>query len=138
MNVNVRVFDVIFIFMAALAIGYGVLTHLSRSGVELAGTTALTLSAGLAFFVATYLRFVNRRIDTLPEDYGDAEVSDGAGELGFFSPGSFWPVLMAFSIMVIGFGMAFWNWWVIIGGVVLLVIFVSGLVFEYHWGPEKH
>ena len=71
-------------------------------------------------------------------DPQEAEVSDGAGELGFFSPHSFWPFLLAFSIFIIGYGAAFWNWWVLIGGVVALIITASGLVFEYHWGREKH
>ena len=114
------------------------LTYLSRTGLEFAGTTALTLAAGLAFFVATYLRFVDRRIDTLPEDYDNAEVSDGAGELGFFSPSSFWPVCLAFGIVVIGYGAAYWNWWVLLGGAALTIAFATALVLEYHWGQEKH
>ncbi|WP_314038838.1 cytochrome c oxidase subunit 4 [Dietzia sp. CH92] len=138
MSATVRIFDALFIFLAALAIAYGYLTGTSRTGVEWVGTTALVLSAGLSLLIGGYLRFVARRISTLPEDFEEAEVSDGAGELGFFSPHSFWPFLVAFAIFIIGYGAAFWNWWVLIGGAVALIIFVSGLVFEYHWGREKH
>ena len=138
MNATVRIFDGLFIFLAVLGIGYGYLTGTSRTGVEWVGTTAFILSAGLSLLIGGYLRFVARRISTLPEDYEEAEVSDGAGELGFFSPHSLWPFMMAFSIFIIGYGAAFWNWWVLLGGASALIITVCGLVFEDHWGREKH
>lgn len=138
MNATVRIFDGLVIFFAVLGIGYAYLTGTSRTDVEWVGTTAFVLSAGLCLLVGGYLRFVARRINTLPEDYEEAEVSDGAGELGFFSPHSFWPFMMAFSIFLLGFGAAFWNWWVLIGSVIALIITICGLVFEYHWGQEKH
>ncbi|MCT2063348.1 cytochrome c oxidase subunit 4, partial [Dietzia cinnamea] len=131
MSATVRIFDALFIFLAILAIAYAYLTGTSRTGVEWVGTTALVLSAGLSLLIGGYLRFVARRISTLPEDYEEAEVSDGAGELGFFSPHSFWPFLLAFSVFVIGYGAAFWNWWVLIGGALGVIFCASGLVFEY-------
>ncbi|MCT1640765.1 cytochrome c oxidase subunit 4, partial [Dietzia cinnamea] len=127
MSATVRIFDALFIFLAFLAIAYGYLTGTSRTGVEWVGTTALVLSAGLSLLIGGYLRFVARRISTLPEDYEEAEVSDGAGELGFFSPHSFWPFLLAFSVFVIGYGAAFWNWWVLIGGALGVIFCASGL-----------
>ena len=138
MHAAMRVFDGLTLFMGILAVAYIVLTHQSRLNIEWAGGTALVLSTLLCLLIAGYLHFVNARISTLPEDYEEAEVSDGAGELGFFSPHSFWPFLLAFSVFIIGYGAAFWNWWVLIGGVVALIITASGLVFEYHWGREKH
>lgn len=138
MNATVRIFDGLVIFFAVLGIGYAYLTGTSRTGVEWVGSTAFVLSAGLCLLIGGYLRFVARRISTLPEDYEEAEISDGAGELGFFSPHSYWPFLMAFSILILGFGAAFWNWWILIAGVIALVITASALVFEYHWGQEKH
>ncbi|MFL0579352.1 cytochrome c oxidase subunit 4 [Dietzia sp. 179-F 9C3 NHS] len=138
MSATTKIFDGLFIFLAVVAVGYAYSTGRSRTDVEWVGTTALVLTAGLCLLVGGYLRFVGRRINTLPEDYEMAEVSDGAGELGFFSPHSFWPFLLASAIFVLGFGAAFWNWWVIIGGAVAIIITASGLVFEYHWGREKH
>ena len=138
MNATVRIFDALFIFLAVMGIAYAYLTGTSRTGVEWVGATAFVLSAGLSLLIGGYLRFVARRISTLPEDFEEAEVSDGAGELGFFSPHSYWPVLVAFSVFIIGYGAAFWNWWVLIGGAVALVITACGLVFEYHAGPEAH
>ena len=51
----------------------------------------------MALIIGTFFRFIARRLDTRPEDYDDAEVADGAGELGFFSPHSWWPLLIALS-----------------------------------------
>jgi hypothetical protein len=115
-----------------------VFTALSRTGIEWAGLTAIVLSAGLTLIVGTYFRFVARRLDTRPEDYDDAEISDGSGELGFFSPGSFWPMLLAASAAIAAVSLAYFQPWMIVVGVVLIIATAAGLVFEYHVGPEKH
>lgn len=138
MNATVRMFDGLTIFLVVLGFGYAYLTGTSRTGVEWVGSTAFVLSGGLCLLIGGYLRFVSRRISTLPEDFEEAEVSDGAGELGFFSPQSYWPFFMAFSVLIVGYGVAFWNWWILIGGVITLIFTASALVFEYHWGREKH
>ncbi|EYT64399.1 cytochrome C oxidase subunit IV [Dietzia sp. UCD-THP] len=138
MNATVRIFDGLVVFLAILAVAYTYLTGTSRTGIEWVGATSLVLSAGLCLLIGGYLRFVARRISTLPEDYEEAEISDGAGELGFFSPHSFWPFFVAASVMITGFGAAFWNWWVLLAGATALIITACALVFEYHWGREKH
>ena len=51
--------------------------------------------AACALIVGTYFRFVARRLEERPEDNPEAEVSDGAGDVGFFSPGSYWPIALA-------------------------------------------
>ena len=79
-----------------------------------------------------------RRLDTRPEDYDDAEIADGAGELGFYSAHSWWPILIALSASVTAVGGALWLPWLLITGVVFVLGSVSGLVFEYYVGPEKH
>ena len=61
----------------------------------MAGTAALLLSGGLLGIGGSFFWFVSRRIDARPEDRNDAEIAEGAGELGFFSPGSYWPVAIA-------------------------------------------
>ncbi|MBV9730795.1 MAG: cytochrome c oxidase subunit 4, partial [Pseudonocardiales bacterium] len=71
-----------------------------------------------------------------PEDNVEAEISDGAGEMGFFSPGSYWPFGMALSASVIGLALAFDQWWLVVIGIALVLSTVAGLVFEYHIGPK--
>lgn len=88
--------------------------------------------------VGTYFRFVARRLDTRPEDYEDAEISDGAGDLGFFSAGSYWPILLAGAAAFAAIALAFYQPWMIVLAVALIIAAAAGLVFEYHIGPEKH
>ena len=97
------------------------------------GTTALGLSGGLAFIVGYYLLFTARRIDTRPEDLVDAEISDGAGELGFYSPHSWWPLPVAFFAATTFLGIII-GWWLVIIGVIGGALAVIGLVFEYYRG----
>jgi hypothetical protein len=139
MKIEARLFEFIaafFVFTAAL---YAILTwRYATGGEEWAGTTALALTGGLALIVATFFRFVARRLDTRPEDYEGAEISDGAGELGFFAPHSWWPILVALAASVAAVGVAIWLPWLIAAGVVFVLASAAGLVFEYYAGPEKH
>ena len=139
MHIEARLFEFLTAFFALCAVLYGTLTGLFQyGGVEWAGTTALVLTTGLSLIIGTFFRFVARRLDTRPEDYEDAEIADGAGELGFFSPHSWWPLLIALSASVTAVGMAMWLPWLIAAGVVFVLSSVAGLVFEYYIGPEKH
>ncbi|MBS4730244.1 cytochrome c oxidase subunit 4 [Mycobacterium sp. SM1] len=139
MRIEARLFEFVSAFFIVVAVVYGVLTQLfATGGVEWAGTTALALTAGMALIVATFFRFVARRLDTRPEDYEGAEISDGAGELGFFSPHSWWPILVALSASVAAVGVALWLPWLIVAGVVFVLSSAAGLVFQYYVGPEKH
>jgi Cytochrome c oxidase subunit IV len=139
MHIEARLFEFIAGFFILVAVLYGVLTAIfATGGEEWAGTTALALTGGLALITATFFRFVARRIDTRPEDYEGAEISDGAGELGFFSPHSWWPVLIALSGAVTAVAIGLWLPWLIVAGVAFILASVAGLVFEYYVGPEKH
>lgn len=138
MKVEARIFELLTIFMIVVAIVYGIFTHFDSQGIEWAGLTAMVLAAGLLMIVGTYFRFVARRLDTRPEDYDDAEISDGSGDLGFFSPHSWWPVLVAFGGAVFAIGFALWLVWLFVFAVFVILVAAAGLVFEYHVGPERH
>lgn len=88
--------------------------------------------------LGAYLNFTERRIDILPEDYEEAEVQDKAGTLGFFSPSSIWPAAMSGSVAVLGFGIIFWQFWLIIVGAILLVWTVAKMNLQYGIPREKH
>lgn len=130
MKVEARLFDVTTIFFFLSAVVYGVWAK------EPVGTVGLILTGGLSLIIGSYFHFVARRITQRPEDNPDAEVSDGAGELGFFSPGSYWPVALAASAGLTGLALAFWQIWLLVIAVVLVLITIGGLVFEYHTRPE--
>ncbi|MGH3450937.1 MAG: cytochrome c oxidase subunit 4, partial [Haloechinothrix sp.] len=114
MKVEARLFDIVMVFAFFVAAVYGVATGLwTRDGVEPVGTVALILTGCLALLAGSYFRFISRRIEERPEDRNDAEISDGAGELGFFSPGSYWPFGLALSAALMGLALAFFYAWLI-------------------------
>ncbi|WP_028850357.1 cytochrome c oxidase subunit 4 [Thermocrispum municipale] len=138
MKVEARVFEIVTVFAFFIAAVYGVATELwTEDGIEPVGVVALLLTGGLALLAGSYFRFVARRISARPEDDDEAEVSDGAGELGFFSPGSYWPVGVAASAAVTGVALAFFDPWLIAIGIGLVLLSVGGLVFEYHRGSPR-
>jgi hypothetical protein len=98
---------------------------------EPVGTTALALSAGLALLVAFYLSFTGNRLGPRPEDRLDGEIHEAAGEIGFFSPHSVWPLPLAASFSLLLMGLIF-GWWIVMVGTALLLLSVTGFVFEYH------
>ena len=85
-----------------------------------------------------YFWFVARRIDLRPEDRDDAEIADGAGEVGFFSPGSYYPFGIA--LACIGRPASAWCtciWWLIAVGIIAILIARAGLLFEYYTGARR-
>jgi Cytochrome c oxidase subunit IV len=95
------------------------------------GTTALAFSVALAFLIGYYLHFTSRRLPAQPEDLPEAEIEDGAGELGFFSPHSPWPIAMGASAATMMLGFVF-GWWLTIIGAGLFLATSLGLVLEYY------
>ena len=100
-------------------------------GGEEVGIAGLLLSGCLAGMVGFYVWFTQKRIGvTLPEDNLNAEISDGAGELGFYSPHSWWPLPVALAASTMGLGLII-GWWLTLIGLGALVISVIGMVTEY-------
>ena len=58
----------------------------------------------LALLVTFYLGILARRMDPRPEDRKDGEIVEGAGELGFFPPYSWWPLWCALTLAVVVLG----------------------------------
>jgi hypothetical protein len=110
MKIESRIFEICTGFFFLAAIVYTVLSH------EPVGIAALFLTAGLSLIIGTYFRFVSRRLEERPEDNPDAEVSDGAGDIGF----------------------AFLYVWLMVIAMIVLLITIGGLVFEYHIRPADH
>jgi len=96
------------------------------------GTTALFLSVCLAFLTGFSLRVTPRA-----EDVPDAEISDGTGELGFFSPHSWWPLITGLSAAVAALGVAI-GWWLFLIGMLFVLLSAIGFVFEYYRGQYAH
>ncbi|HEV2887299.1 MAG TPA: cytochrome c oxidase subunit 4 [Jatrophihabitans sp.] len=137
MKPEARIFLWIALFCFLVAGIYAGWTNWNGGGMEVAGTAALILSGGLFGISGSFFWFVSRRIDARPEDRNDAEIAEGAGELGFFSPGSYWPIAIAFGAMVTAVGAATVQYWLMGLGVVLILITSAGLLFEYYTGARS-
>ncbi|ASY09272.1 cytochrome C oxidase subunit IV [Candidatus Nanopelagicus limnes] len=115
-----------------LSIFYAIMTVIYwQLGGEPVGVTAIALSGGLALIIGFYLWFTARRLgNVLPEDNLQGEIADSAGELGFYSPHSWWPLPVALSACTLGLGLII-GWWLVLIGVGSLLISVLGLVLQY-------
>ena len=115
-----------------LSIFYAIMTVIYwQLGGEPVGITAIALSGGLALIAGFYLWFTARRLgNVLPEDNLQGEIADSAGELGFYSPHSWWPLPVALSACTLGLGLII-GWWLVLIGVGSLLISVLGLVLQY-------
>jgi hypothetical protein len=102
------------------------------------GTSALVMTTLLAAMVTLYLGFHAAKMEPRPEDRKDAEIADGAGELGFFPPYSWWPLWCAAALAVIVYAVAMAAWWLVVIGFGLGGLALSGFVFEYYRGEHAH
>lgn len=133
-----RIFNLLAVFLFAMAAVYGIWTSKSSYGTDWVGTVALILSGLLCGMCGQFFSLVARRIEARPEDRSDAEISEGAGDLGFFSPGSYWPFGIAVAASVTGLGVAYWFPWLIALGIISVLITVAGLLFEYYTRSSEH
>ena len=101
------------------------------------GTTALALAVGLAVLTGFYVLFTGRRLPERPEDNPKGEIEQGTGEIGFFSPHSWWPLFIAFAAAVTAAGLAI-GWWLFLIGMLFTVFASIGFVFEYYRGHFSH
>jgi hypothetical protein len=93
----------------------------------------------LTLIIGTFLLFVSRRLEgARPEDDDDAEIADGAGDLGFFSPGSYYPFFLASVIALFAVAAAYLLVWLMVIAAGMLLWVVCGLVYEYHRRPVSH
>jgi hypothetical protein len=126
------IFAIAAIFFALVAPAYWFITS------DWTGTSVLTMTFLLAGMVTLYLAFHAKTMDPRPEDRKDGEIADGAGELGFFPPYSWWPLWCAMTLSVIVYATALGAWWLLIIGVALGAIALSGWIFEYYRGEHAH
>jgi hypothetical protein len=101
------------------------------------GTTALALAVCLAFLTGFYVLFTGRRLPRRPEDNPEGEIYEGTGELGFFSPHSWWPLFVGLAGGLAAIGMAI-GWWLFLIGALAVILSMIGFVFEYYRGHYAH
>lgn len=134
MKINIVLFWIIAVFMI-LALGAYVIWNVLETGaVEWVGTVALALTGIFAGFIAFYLGMVHKaQGGALPEDLANSNIDDGDPEIGFYSPWSWWPVVLAgaAAIAFLGFAVGIWITFI---GAALVVVALVGWVFEYYRG----
>jgi hypothetical protein len=107
-------------------------------GGEPVGIGGMLLAAALAGMVGFYVWFTQRRIgQLLPEDNLTALISDGAGDLGFYSPHSWWPRPVALSMCALTLSLVI-GWWLTVISLGALVISIIGMVTEYEKPIAAH
>lgn len=104
---------------------------------DITGTVALILTFFLVLMIYAYLALVARRMDRRPEDDKEGEITEGAGELGFFPPQSIWPLYCALTMALIALGPVF-GWWLTILGFGAGVLTCTGWIYEFYRGDHAH
>ena len=131
MKAEAWIFVTTTIFFVLVAPAYWLITG------DWTGTSALTMTALLVGMVSLYLGFHAARMEPRPEDRKDGEIADGAGELGFFPPYSWWPLWCGLTLAVCVLGVVI-GWWLFIIGAALGVLALQGWIFEYYRGEHAH
>jgi hypothetical protein len=125
------IFVILTAFFAIVAPLYWLVTY------EVIGFVALLMTALLTLMIAAFLLITARSMDARPEDRKDAEIVEGAGEVGFFAPHSIWPFWSALTISIAVLGPPF-GWWLTLIGLGLGVWALCGWVFQFYVGEYRH
>ena len=106
MKIESWIFGGLAMFFVPVGVVYGFVT----GWTEPVGFLALWLVGGLAGLIGGYLGYTGKRIGMRPEDRQDAEIHEGAGEQGQFSPWSWWPIAVGLSAAggFLGLAIGFW------------------------------
>jgi len=134
MKTNIVVLWVLTAYFVVLTGVYTVWAIIDTGELEWIGTIAIGLSGGLVALIAYYLQVqLKNQGGVLPEDRLDADVDDGDPELGFFSPWSWWPLMLAAGAAIAMVGLSV-GIWVALYGLPLILIALVGWTYEYYRG----
>ncbi|MEY4411353.1 MAG: hypothetical protein RLZ69_927 [Actinomycetota bacterium] len=137
MKTNAKLFLLLTVFYLVDAIVYGYWTYNANGEVEMIGTAAIGMLVFLSGFIYFYVNKTADHSGALPEDRLDANIEDGDAEIGFFSPWSWWPLVLGFFASIVFASLAV-GWWLTFCAVPLALVAVIGLVFEYSRGQHAH
>lgn len=137
MKTNIVILLVMAAYFALATIAYGIWTYMEYSAIEPIGTAAMGLTMVLSIFIAYYLYSGMKRTATLPEDREDGRIEDESGEMGFFSPWSWWPLALGASAAIMFAGLAVGSWVMFIA-IPFALVSVVGFVFEYDRYAHAH
>ena len=101
------------------------------------GVAAIEFGLSLPLLIGLYFGLVARRIDLRPEDRKLGEISEGAGDIGFFPPQSKWPLFCALAFVLVVLGPVF-GWWLMIVGFGAGALTLTGMLYEFYRGDHAH
>jgi hypothetical protein len=130
-KVEAWIFTILAIFAAIVTPVYWTMSK------DPTGTAALILTFFLVLMIGLYLGLISRRINARPEDNKRGEISEGAGELGFFPPQSIWPLFCGGTMVLVALAPIF-GWWLMIIAVMTAFVTVTGWIFEFYRGDYAH
>lgn len=129
MNASAKLFTSAAFFFVPIGIIYGLVTGWK----EPVGAVTLILLGVMGLMTGLYLGATVKRLDRDASDNPRGEIADHAGEYGFFSPHSWWPLPLAFGALLLFLGLVI-GWWLFIIGVVVGAVSLIGWSFEYFRG----
>jgi len=128
-------------FFAVVAGVYMFWARQDHGAVEWVGATVLVVAIGFGWMMGWWLWQAARRSEHfhgLPaEERLDGEIAENAGEYGFFSPYSWWPLFVALSVAFGVVGVAV-GWWMALLGAFAIILTTIGWVFEYYRKEFQH
>ena len=128
-----RMFWALFVFFLVMVPFYGIWNKWS----EAAGPVALLLTALMMALAGWYIGVTDKKFANQPEDNPDAHVEDAAGEYGFFTPYSWWPLWLGLSCAGLFAGLAV-GWWLFMIFAVMGAWALIGWVFEHYRGEHAN
>lgn len=131
MKTEFKIFAWFVPFLVVITVVYGVFTE----PLEWVGFTALSLTTLFCAFIAWFLWMWGRKLDLRPDDNPEGEIEDQAGDYGFFSPHSWWPLFVGFFSALVFLGVAV-GWWITILAAPFAAWAVIGWTFEYFRGDN--
>ncbi len=137
MRSNVVILLVMAAYFTVADIAYGIWTYLEWGAVEPIGTAAIALLVILSVFIAYYLWSGLKRAGTLPEDNNFGNIEDESGEVGFYSPWSWWPLVLGLSSATAFLSLAV-GWWLFFIAFPFAIVGIVGFVYEYSRGAHAH
>lgn len=129
MKVSYRFLVFAGVFGLFIGVIYAYATWRYAGRIEFTGTTLLLVMGMAPLVMAGYL-ILHGRNQALPEDQPDMTHERAAGEeVGHFSAGSIWPIIMAVGLIVAALGFIF-GMWMILLGLVMFTWSTVGLMQE--------
>jgi hypothetical protein len=129
----------IFLYMVPFFLVVGIIYGFMVDWKEWVGFLAIPITGVMSAMIGYYLSSNAKKLGAAgrPEDRLDAEIHEGSGEQGLFSPWSWWPLFLAVACAGSFLGLAV-GWWVFFISAGIGVVAIIGWVNEYSRGDHAH